>query len=478
MNDATKIITMILFIRPIWLDRLKHDKSRTVREACSLYLSASMTEWGAPSDDDFDSSNNGYLSREIYLQVGTILVKSLRDPSPNVRQNCKLGLQVVSTQQDDVIEELANDSSLTRDVRVQKLLIRLQEGEDVGDDNISVASRMSRGGASIASAPVRRGGGYGGSSVSSYRRSRHNNYQHHRTPNSRFRNNNRAIPMSPSSNTPHRIPTTIGVASIDVASPPLPPSSSSSYLGPPRRVLNGTSSSTSRTTNTVTVPPSTPSPVSFLSPKQGYDLNNNSIIDASDLGNKSFDSNDTDTPLKPMANAEELRQVAKKRTEMNCRRSSLLHDRLIRSASKKLLSSSQTTNCEVADTTRDGINNSNKDNIATNIKSVTNAMNEFGLRDDPTVNGKYPSEDETPIHTRIAIELLEAHKQHVDDLMQILKVEMEMLRNFEEIVLEENLQKPTEEEVLEYFESVGLCLDQRKKAGKFVQKKMDRISQG
>ena len=83
-----------------------------------------------------------------------------------------------------------------------------------------------------------------------------------------------------------------------------------------------------------------------------------------------------------------------------------------------------------------------------------------------------------PVHTKIAHELLEAHKLHVDQVMETLKVEMDALKDFELIMLEQGPLRPTEEEVVEYFESLGLCLEQRKKAGSIMQKKMDRISQG
>jgi hypothetical protein len=82
-----------------------------------------------------------------------------------------------------------------------------------------------------------------------------------------------------------------------------------------------------------------------------------------------------------------------------------------------------------------------------------------------------------PEHLKIAHELLEAHKRHVDLIMETLKMEMDALKEFEQIVLEEE-GRPTEDEVLEYFESVGLCLEQRNKAGLSFQKKMDRISKG
>lgn len=83
-----------------------------------------------------------------------------------------------------------------------------------------------------------------------------------------------------------------------------------------------------------------------------------------------------------------------------------------------------------------------------------------------------------PVHTKIAYELLEAHKLHVDQIMETLKVEMDVLKDFELVMLEKGPIRPSEEEVLEYFESLGLCLEQRKKASAIMEKKMARISQG
>jgi hypothetical protein len=73
---------------------------------------------------------------------------------------------------------------------------------------------------------------------------------------------------------------------------------------------------------------------------------------------------------------------------------------------------------------------------------------------------------------------LEAHKKHVDIIMETLKVEMDALKEFEMVMLNKDPLRPTEDEVLEYFESVGLCVAQRAKAGTILQKKMDKISSG
>jgi hypothetical protein len=81
-----------------------------------------------------------------------------------------------------------------------------------------------------------------------------------------------------------------------------------------------------------------------------------------------------------------------------------------------------------------------------------------------------------PEHMVIAIRLLRAHKAHVDQIMETLKMEMDTLRDFDRLLEEPG--RPTEDECLDYFESVGLCLDQRLQAGQQLQREMDRISRG
>lgn len=469
-------------VMPIWLDRLKHDKSKTVREACSLYLYSAMSCWGAPDDSDFESDNSGYLSKQIYHQVGVMLVRTLADASPIVRQNCKKGLEVLTSQRRDVLDELVEDRSLTRDLRARKLLKRLQAGETGVGDDVSVASKMStrsRGGVSIASAPVVR--------------SRSNTHVSTR----------KAIPPRGGrrplgvGSPPPRIPTTIGVAS-----PHSPPRSKFKGLaGPPRRMVNGISSSSTTAQSRKTKPASPPTPqsvpisptgIAFSTPTQqllgtSADSNNDHKTttpatpleyeierqqgDEFDLSpNKSFDSNDS--VLKPIANAEELRQKAKSRTMLGAnssRRSSLLQDRLLRSASKiktMAAASEEDEECDDEDET----------NRLTNGAA---ASHNGALTDVAHLNeNEFSNHPHLPIHTKIAYELLEAHKLHVDQVMETLKVEMDALKDFEMILLEQGPLRPTEEEVVEYFESLGLCLEQRRKAGMILQKRMDRISQG
>jgi len=81
-----------------------------------------------------------------------------------------------------------------------------------------------------------------------------------------------------------------------------------------------------------------------------------------------------------------------------------------------------------------------------------------------------------PEHMIIAIRLLRAHKSHVDQIMETLKMEMDTLRDFDRLLEEPG--RPTEEELINYYEAVDLCLEQRLSAGRDLRREMDRISAG
>lgn len=192
--------------------------------------------------------------------------------------------------------------------------------------------------------------------------------------------------------------------------------------------------------------------------------------------NRSFDSTGTDVSvLRPIANAEELRQKAKTRT-ISRRSSILLQGRLLRSSSKFKVTAD--------DTKEEGtiINNHNSFTMSEimdgSSTSVLTNGNDMSLDLAHLDENEIPNHPGLPDHIKIAHELLEAHKLHIDQVMETLKVEMDALKDFELILLEQGPVRPTEEEIVEYFESVGLCLEQRKKAGAIMQKKMDRISHG
>lgn len=317
---------------PLWLERLKTDRSRTVREACSLYLRIGLENW---------RHEDGYLTNDIWLQVGACLIRALRDPSPSVREYIRQGLEIFRTTKPDLWGRLINDPDgpASRDLKVQKYLTRMGD-DSTTQDELSVASRSSW--VSTASARSSRVP----ATISGSRRG-----------------------LGPAVRTP--------VGSIE-SSPKFSPSHHST-----------------RTT----------SPHIASSPR------------ATSESNFTFES----------ANG----SAATKRRD---RRSFVMQERWRRSSS----------------------------NLAA---------------DDGNGGTKADEAEEVPEHLQIAQQLLDDHRRHLDKVMETLRLEMDAMRDFEKLVNSDDSKVPSDEQVLDYFETVGNCLDERASSGRELQQLMDRLSQ-
>lgn len=122
-------------VMPMWMERLKVDKSRTVRDACALYLGQALQCW----------TEEGYLTEEIWMQVGSSLIRTLRDPSPNVRSQAKAALERMRGDHPDYWENLVNnpDGAASKDAKLQRWLKSLGQGVSPDAEELSVASRFS-----------------------------------------------------------------------------------------------------------------------------------------------------------------------------------------------------------------------------------------------------------------------------------------------------------------------------------------------
>jgi hypothetical protein len=448
---------------PIWLDRLKSDKSRTVREACALYLGVALQEW----------TEEGYLTTQIWDQVGMSLVKALRDSAPAVRSNAKRSMETLYNMNRDVFDKLFANADLTRDARVRKLLLRIQSGETLGDDVSVASSRM--GGGSVASRSYRPGGSVRQSSVrDNYNTNNNTNNYNNKPPNS----SPNYMRSRPPSN--RGIPTTIGVESpppATVTTTPVPPrankpsrggggSGGGGGLGPPMRVApfkaaidSPPAVAVARHHESQRSKPVISNGAEPLTPGSNDD-------DGDDDGDvaatgESFDTADPVLPV--IASKLELTQIAQTQ-RLNSRRSSLLQERLSKSH-YNISGSSGTLEISLPDT---------NDDLLDDI--LAQPSDEIGGGTGASASGAV-SNGAGGEHSQIAHQLLEVHKSHVDQIMETLKIEMDALKDFEQVLLEDNT-RPSEEEVLDYFESVGLCLDQRTTAGNILRRAMDRISKG
>eukprot|EP00980_Cylindrotheca_fusiformis_P015562 scaffold4445_cov132-Cylindrotheca_fusiformis.AAC.5 len=416
---------------PIWMDRLKTEKSITVREACTLYLRIGLQEW----------TEEGYLSNEVYNQVGSALVKAMRDQAPTVRSNAKKALEVLNSIQPDVFEKLANDREIASDTRIRKQLKRIQTGED---DGSVASSRMG----SVRSGMYRSTGG----SVASgrFRNSRSPSYQQQQQFN---------IPKTIGVTTPSRKPMNGGRQK--------PPSKMAAGLGPPVRMTAPFHSVTNDDDDEYDEPNSDDD--LFNSPPPNGSPNHHNI-NKSNNNDTSFQSEeDTAEDLPIIANVNDLRKTARLRSsktgsllQRRFSKSSILEEQ-VGSPKPKQQPPTPSDDSNFLNELLDGEQDLDYSNTETN--------HDDGDDDDDKNN----SDEPMPEHLKIAHELLESHKQHVDHIMETLKVEMDALRDFETLLLEG---RADETEVLQYFESVVLCLEARTKAGTMLQQKMDKISQG
>jgi len=512
-------------VMPLWMERLKIDKSRTVREACALYLGECLKSW----------TDEGYLSSEIWMQVGATLMRTLRDPSVQVRSYAKSALEYIQRSQPGLWEALISDEDgpAASDPKLKKWLRSLGTSLDSPDaEELSVASKFSY---NSDTRFARNSAAVPRSSPSSNRR-----YQQPEPP----RRVERNVTATGKQDEP-RVPMSINVnAAINVPAASNGPKKTGSGLGPPVRLTATATTTTTaapfkqamgdspvppsqpaaaesplRSTAAAGTPPRHPTPTNRASPKpfplkmqqqqsQHPELESTPSFQAdleskpsfpSDLQNafgRAADAPKTDgvtglnTAMSGMAlgvgpdegpfiaSMQELKKHAAQRRSRN---SIMMQERFRMSGS--LMNSEEegaAPAVEQVEENRQGAvagKRSEEENEVPNSEEKRQMAAAAASAASDTASGtKSPSVSAAPEHMVIAIRLLRAHKAHVDAIMETLKIEMDTLRDFDRLLEEPG--RPSEEEVLDYFESVGLCLDQRTQAGSGLQREMDRISRG
>lgn len=445
-------------VMPLWMERLKIDKSRTVREACALYLGKSLQAWTEP----------GYLTEDIWMQVGVTLLKTLRDPSPAVRSYIKAALETMRALQSTYYDNLINDPEgpAAKDMKLRKWLKNQGTHLDVAED-LSVASRFT----------------YNSDSRFAARSTG--------PPSFRSASPRREFPKRSETSTDDEsdaVPKSIHVS----------PPSSSSKLGPPMRLTSGSIEEKKVTASRPpalqirgldtnihgSVPNNSESekysasphfPANLLSgafdkpiikPEEVTKKGNEDVSPVNPAGpeenttpheTSSKEKNPSEGPF--IVSMQKLKDHALKRRSRN----SLLMQERFRLSNRPI---SQPTDkgkkVEPSPEKKGSVvveKHSEEENVVPNKESDISG---------PTRRA--------PEHMVIAVRLLRAHKMHVDRIMETLKMEMDALRDFDRLL--EEVGRPTEEETLDYFESVGLCLDQRSQASAHLQHELDRISRG
>ncbi|GKY90951.1 hypothetical protein MPSEU_000067900 [Mayamaea pseudoterrestris] len=489
-------------VMPLWMERLKVDKSRTVREACALYLGRALQCW----------TEENYLTEEIWMQVGSTLLRTLRDPSPQARTHAKTALERFGAERPDLFDRLANDADgpAGKDPKMQRWLLTLKQGKSPDEaEELSVASKFSY------------------NSETKFRVTSGSFARTGSPANRRYLPN---IDKSPPPEAASPVPTSIRFmaaakskeaeddanAKLDdvlgpsttaadrkmVSSRPTVDTGNGNYAKPFQRVME-----TPPRPSTTGTPPRHPStPNSTSGHKSPAYLNtiedntdNNSITGSetdivesnsfpSDL-NAAFDKAPRDGSITETPKATASAQVTA--TIGKPPRKPVAVDTAVAKLDEEgpFIASMQELKKHASQRrSRNSILMAERFKISGSFSELDNGDEEPGKQGDHGAASDVFAEEEeeklspikpfttAPEHMVIAIRLLRAHKEHVDNIMETLKIEMDTLRDFDKLL--EQPGRPTEEEVLDYFESVGLCLDQRNQAGSSLQKEMDRISRG
>lgn len=386
-------------VMPLWMERLK-DKSPAVRDACCLYLGLALKSW----------TDEGYLTDEIYLQVGNCLLRSMRDPSPTVRKHSKNALLYLQNDRPQHMTRIQNDPSgpAANDPKLKRWL------RNLGNDNIEDLSIASK---------------YTFHSESRFARARVS------SPRVKLANSLDDDDSGPFGRKAAEVPFSIQVTTKDQAPIGLTSSSVSSSSRPPKAAPFSHVTHTPREGTPPRPPGRTMSPqvstYTSLAVKQELEHSESSTnhTDLLQAANEIF------TAQNPfIQNLNELKQHASRRRSRN---SVLMVERFKSQESSSVLSEKPTN--------------------------------------EPATPPQ-ESTDDAPEHIVVAIRLLRAHKQHVDQIMETLKIEMDTLRDFDKLLEEPG--RPLQDELLTYYESVDLCLEQRLQAGLALRTEMDKISSG
>jgi len=517
-------------VMPLWLERLKTDKSRTVREACVLYLGFAIKHWS--SNENNAEGGTAYLTEENWVQIGSAFINTLRDPSPAVRAYAKSGIATIRDNQPDLWYDLIRDPDgpAGKDIKLQKWLIKVSEnGEEfnaTSNEELSVASRFSHyshASKNRLTAPPtpgsRSAGGFNSSRPLSQGRAaavpvQINVNSKAQQPPRQMRGLGPPLrrPFAQATDTTAQSPgrntsSNSGNTATQLGTPPRPPigaSSPSRQRSPspslrrndPRHALPQRSRSTS------SAEPFTPTTLVVDEDNRSFNASRGRVPPTPEAMNgkggnhRVIGSVDDEVPQQHLqvsqdpehvtksidqtlahlempgemrsqpgavateeeeegpfiASMNELKQHA---SERRSRRSIMLQERWSRA---------------------DSLGGKNVMGSPSPMAAIPGTPAEDGTYNTSTTIVPSGAPNALPEHYAIAEQLLRVHKTHVDQIMETLKIEMDTLRDFEQSM--ESEQTITPDQVLDYFESVGLCLDQRTTAGNIMQREMDRISKG
>jgi len=461
---------------PVFLERLRKDKSRDVREACISYLKLILKYWTKDvqqqqnqlSDNNNSSSSEqqpkrrkeDYLTKSICIHVGNGIARGLMDSSQSVRTEARTAFEYFRLKYPVLWNQIVQkqDGILSKDSRLKKSILNAAikadaRGDGGGEDDEwhssnsfeddydanSIVSEKSK-------ESMNSWNSYG--SFASKNSSKVGAYHHNNHKRSASVGRNRTGIRSGASRLPNNNNHHNGGAN-------------GSQKLPPKRINKTKSTESEEEPEDVNALTTTQPPVVVTSDESGEDEHSNK-----ESSTRALDNGNNNLPTSPRSQVSSEDEHGRP-TLTNHRQSSLLlFERL-----------------------KGGENNENTaedPNAGGAPSTATSATSSLTLSDGTSI-----TKNENLI---VANQLLAAHKIYIDELMENLRAEMNVVRDFEGLVTKakkeamaalgggevsspiDGKKSPTEEEVLNYYETVYGFLNKSSENGNKLSKAMDRIS--
>jgi len=442
-------------VLPVWMEAVRHHKARATRQACVEYIDLGLERW---------NSNNGYLTRDIVVQTSAVLVQACRDKDASVRTAARTAVRNIEGRFAEYWPIICQECT---DIKLRQWMTGEADQETVSV--VSRASSLSRRYRSqtTADVPVTIAVGGGGGLGPPQRLGAG-------TP-----------PRRPGSSRPSSRANTP-----DSLLPPRPAEDNDADDQLLSSVLDGLSKNLNVTTTSHldTIDATKPKPAKspeFPSSLLNFRGGSVETVPLSSSSDESSPPKDL-TEIKALASKDLHETTAVKPPATIAETPAKISAATTTNPTSPPDSTTYSSTSSSTAATPPQRNNTTSPRISTmsrlkDFASKRRSRNSILLKqrfsqDESENNKKKPNSPVPPEHMVLAIRLLRAHKQHVDQIMETLKLEMEALRNFDELL--EQPGRPTENEVLDYFESVGLCLEQRLNVGTHLQEEMNRISNG
>lgn len=458
----------------ILLERMKSDKNRNVREDCGRYLRCVLETWPVVGDKTIkmNSRTEEQLSYEAAHQIGMGLGRALTDPAQSVRNETKRGFQVIFQRFRPIWNDVMN-SGIIRDVRLRKNLLEAASRDDIENGGGLFDDMASLGDLSLNTS----------TSFTSMR------------SNTSYRSYaSRGIGAAGMGGGGRNVPSVIGTPKVDrkygASSSRYSPStsttpSSGSKIRNYKESSSTYSASTYVTSSGHVMSSSTPTqrlrPPTSMSPRKG---------------------SMTPPPKQPFASLMQTPQPTKNERSPTRNHNSSNNSQAMRQSPKDAKVLLKRLSRRISGI--DGLTTTTSDDSADVAKTTIEYKRQLSSIAEKNDDGIIPADasqsstakddnvnnNNSEEITFVALEVISAHLAHLHkveaqvtrekdlllDLNKHLGISISDSTNSEELA--QSLNKLTEEQVCDYFESVHICVDAQRNASESLLREMERISQG